>query len=229
MVAQDSKSVENPHFICHVALALEDTTVSSSDAAVNVAHMKPPHRSRGRMPIHAVGSVPLTAGERNSVGLFIGEVDQEQKAEQKRLELLGDLNILDKMLCGYVIRPHTDEVEIKSQDGTLMYRRFSCIGYVLEAYGEQGAGIILLDTREDSLPEVEEELLRLAYPPLEQMQNDPDYRARLASRGLDGAGPWRVVLPGYVLHALGRSENEIRRSAYRAATGDGAFPRRTTP
>lgn len=88
----------------------------------------------------------------------------------------------------YVVRP---AVERDRVSGRVVYKRFSCAGFVAEAYLE-GAGIQLVD--EAHLPPVElpfTEAVWGVYPP----------RLR-GIAGLVGDGPWPVLLPAYLLHAM---------------------------
>lgn len=75
-------------------------------------------------------------------------------------------------------------------------------------------------TDQDQLPPVSLQLLDAAYPGVEAR---PDLRARYK---LGGDGPWNVVLAGYVLNALDRPVDAIRREPYQPVPGDGFFPRK---
>ena len=75
----------------------------------------------------------------------------------------------------------------------------------------------LLAIDEETLPEVPRQTLEAAYP---VFLDNPDRRERL---GLQGDGPWRVVLAGYLLHALDRTGDEIRAEPYVAKSGDEFF------
>ena len=47
--------------------------------------------------------------------------------------------------------------------------------------------------------------------------------------GLAGAGPWPIVLAGYLLNAMMRLEAEIRDGPYRPQPGDEYYPARRVP
>ena len=86
-------------------------------------------------------------------------------------------------------------VPVESRDeitGRSRRHRFNCASFVAHCYRE-GAGIRLL-VDDAMLPEVDRALLERVWTP------------RIVhagrGRGLTGAGPWRVLLPGYVLNAL---------------------------
>jgi len=208
-----SDSSAKPRFVTHAALALDDTSGAVCGATLPVAHMKPPHVPHGRAKAHVFGTVPLTVDEQKIVSLFIEEVEEEREAGEKRSQRSG--------LFQYTVHPHCEEVT--ESDGTPIYRRFSCVGYVLGAYGE--AGVKPLDTEPENLPEVEEASMKMAYPELYQhLHRRPNARQGLSCVGLDGTGPWRVVLPGYLFHAMNRPQAEIRSAPYQAVEGNEVFP-----
>ena len=96
--------------------------------------------------------------------------------------------------------------------------RFSCAGFVLEAY--QRAGVKLIDT--DRVPLVALDEIKPAYPEFTQLLDRAEYRAAL---GLAGPGPWRVMLCGYLINSLSRDGASIRAQAYLVQPGDEKFPR----
>ena len=92
-----------------------------------------------------------------------------------------------------------DEKEVR------LFRRFSCVSFVLAAYLD-GADVDLLDSSDpESLPEVDLEVIAQAYG--ENLSRSERMRAEV---GLPGAGPWRILLAGYVCHAMNRSDESIR-------------------
>ena len=129
------------------------------------------------------------------------------------------MNMMQRVLSNnstrqYVIHPPWQDHRDRNT-GVVRYRRYSCAGFVLDAYEQ--IGIPLLETEEQSLPEVTSEAVEAAYPkPFE----NPGLLPRF---GLQGNGPWRVVLAGYVLHALDRSKADIREKPYPAQEGDEIF------
>jgi hypothetical protein len=96
------------------------------------------------------------------------------------------------------------------------YRRYSCAGFVLDAHLQ--VEIELVETDEASLPEVGRDEIGAAYPELARMDDQ-----RRTWLGIPGDGPWRVLLAGYVLHALNRPTDKIRSEPYRARPGDCRF------
>lgn len=93
-----------------------------------------------------------------------------------------------------------------NEDGTMVRcRRFSCSGFVERCYRD-GAGIPLV-VQEGQLPEVELDLILQVWGPAgaPSPQMLQAVRRRIAGWGLKGSGPWRVLLPGYLVHAMCRS------------------------
>jgi len=123
----------------------------------------------------------------------------------------------------YVICPHVENV--LRDDHTILYRRFSCVGFVLEAYRDAGISVLLTDLAPPPL--VGLDALKTQYPEFAKILDRPRERKKL---GIPGDGPWPVVLAGYVLNALARPEREIRTTPYLARAGDEFFPpRRPAP
>ena len=86
------------------------------------------------------------------------------------------------------------------------YRRFSCTGLAVECYLSVDIRLVNID----HLPPVDVETLIPAYG---SIVKDQRLRERLKI-GLDGSGPWPVLLPGYLFHSLARHESEIRTEPY---------------
>ncbi len=118
-----------------------------------------------------------------------------------------------------MIAPHIDPV--RAPDGTVICHRFSCAGLVIESYRE--IDIPLLHTDAESLPAVPLETLVRQYPDLESLLKNPRVRE---AYGIPGDGPWPVVLAGYVMNAMNRTEEEIRSTPHKAEAGDEFFPSR---
>lgn len=212
VVASDTDGV--PHFLRHAALAADGRHSVAAGDSVRVNHMGPPLERGKECRVDASGTAELNDDELNQIELFIDELHGEQQAQVQRRRTGGD------SFPDYIVHPHTDY----SPDGS--FRRFSCAGFVLEAYRD--AGIDLIDI--DAVPEVDLQMIYRAYPELERLESDPQLRqrARMRSRqelGLNGDGPWPVLLPGYVLHSLARNTGAIRGGPYSPNAGDECFPR----
>jgi len=209
VVAFDAKGAR--HFLQHTALAARDYQSVKAGDDVSVNHMGPPLERDGQSVVDVSGTDELNDDELNQIDLFIDELHGEQQAQMQRKGSKRD------MFPDYIVHPHTDY----SPDGS--FRRFSCTGYVVEAYAE--AGIDLIDI--GSVPPANLQTLTRAYPDLERL-------ARLRRRdgvpsrqdlGLEGEWPWPVLLPGYLLHSLARDTDAIREESYFPIAGDECFPR----
>jgi hypothetical protein len=207
IVGMDSDSVAG--FVRHVALsAIERSTHSRTDT-LSVTDMQPPltiEEDAEAIDVHA--SLPLTNDERQQVNLFIDELRREYESQA----IGGRAQYTIHPVC----RPE------HANDGTIRYYRYSCAGFVLAAYGSlSGAGITLLTEDENQLPPVALEVICTAYPDYAGQLRDLRWRTRY---NLPGDGPWPIILPGYIFHALNRDEAIIRSDPYCPQSGDECFP-----
>ncbi|MCL2623705.1 MAG: hypothetical protein FWD31_08580 [Planctomycetaceae bacterium] len=167
--------VEGKNFIDHVGLSSEDQSATYA-AMINWTHMAPPFRSGKDYCVHLAASFDLSEDEILQIGHFIETYDEETKPfPRERMQ--------------YVIYPAKKEPTKNNP-----CRRFSCAGFVIEAY--RFAGIILLDNL-DLLPKRDLEFIKLYYREVDCL--GPKLLSRL---GLDELGSWPVLLPGYVFHAF---------------------------
>jgi hypothetical protein len=206
IVGQDSAGATE--FIRHVGLAGEEKNPLGAPSAVPMVHMGP-SLSRGAVPepISIIGAAGLTVDEVLQIQVFVDE------------QLLGYEAAKAGRREQYVIAPHVKEPE--SHDGTIICRRYNCAGFVVEAY--RSVGIEFIQTAPSSLPPVELSTLTIQYPDMVRFLEKPKKREEF---GIPGDGPWPVVLAGYVVNALDRTEAEIRSRPYQPVLGDGFFPAR---
>ena len=203
VLGEDSTSL--PQFVCHVGLAIETHQQLCVGDQAAIRHMGP-LENPGSLQAHSVGSASLTVDEANQIQLYLDEIECEYAAAPQRPSLRQQ----------YVVHPHVKPWTAK--DGTVLWLRFSCVGLVIESYRE--ADIVLVT--EEGLESVGPDLLDAAYPRLAPIQKlSPSVRTSL---GIPGDGPWTVMLPGYVLHAQDRNEEDIRRTPYKPKGGDARFP-----
>jgi hypothetical protein len=118
----------------------------------------------------------------------------------------------------YTVHPPVAVVSMP-HTGVPRYWRFSCVGLVLECF-RVGAGIRLLDWEGAPTPLVDRATLEGCYPVFALVS------VAIAERlGVSGDGPWSIVLPGYVFHALNRPDADIRARPYvPASIAEAAFP-----
>lgn len=180
-------------FVKHVALLSEAVSLTA-DSEVDVWHMGPPIGG-GKMRAHLVADVGLTQDEKSAMRNWRAKVDKEKRPQVPFKQ--------------YVVHPPVRWE--RSEKGRRMYRRFSCVGYVIDCYANAG-----IDTVDDDaeLPEVDAATLAKAYPDLHRFERLPGsaqerfgYEGRKAL-GIAGEGPWRIALPGYIFHALQRATAE---------------------
>lgn len=194
-------------FVCHVGLAVDNHEIAEQTVLLaRMIEMCPPlivPQSNDQPEpesdrVDVVGSIELTAAECKQISVFIDETDTELASVSKVRQ--------------YTVHPHYLERR-RPQSA----RRFSCVGYVQKAY--EYADVDLVDI--SAIPLVDLRTILLAYPDSRtDLQN-----ARLREFvGLEGDGPWPVLLPGYIFHAMNRSPNECRATPYKPRIGDEYFP-----
>jgi len=190
------------HFVIHVGLLNVDSRSVEAGDEVNAAHMAPPLKQGGTIKTHVAGYVPLTEDEIKKIETWIKKTAGEYQ----------EYDVSTKVQ--YVIDPPWKD-EHDPNTGVRRYRRYSCVGFVLDAHHQVDIELLKID--KDALPDVFPQIINSAYPDVER-------HARLRSYwGLEGNGPWKVVLGGYVLHALNRPTDQIRREPYQAKEGDEQF------
>jgi hypothetical protein len=193
-------------FVKHVALLRYDEELRYARADVRVWHMGPPlvagERSNGSWEkdstciVHLIGVVELDGYDIEGIETWLADVDKEERPSPS-----GRFGVVPH----YKVDPPV--FWQKGEDGTRLYRRFSCAGFVLDCY--RYVGIDLIDeSSKDSIPEIELETVASAYGPHVRR---PWLREEL---GIPGGGPWRIILAGYLFHSLSRTNEEIRRSPH---------------
>lgn len=210
VLGTDATSPQSPRFLGHAGLAGDNAIVEVGSSSVSVTHMRPPLELSGNIRVDCVGSVGLTDDEQSCLDAFVAGIDLEYRAAMARAGTWG-------WRQQYIIHPHT--VGVEEPDGTETGRRFSCVGFVIEAYRD--AGIVLLNVDPDQLPRVTLDTLKMQYPSFAGLLVNSSFRDRM---GISGEGPWPVLLVGYLFHSLSRSREEILRQAYVAQPGDELFP-----
>lgn len=181
----------------HVGLAAEDLQLDAG-GLVRTYHMGPPLGIEPPAQFQATvhGSLSLSRDEQEGIDEWLAEI--APLASQ----------------CSYValpaarIRRDEDSEQIIGWD-------FSCAGFVAAAY-QAGADITLIE--QDELPLLDMATAHRIWGgglPLAVFK-------RIAPRiGLTGAGPWPVLVPSHILHALAKDRAGL---PYQPAMDDIAFP-----
>ena len=181
--------------VYHVGLLAEKVRVTTGQASVH--HMGPPMELPGQIDSHVAGWLDdLSDDERTGIDDWLAEV-------RTRL----DAGLL-RGFAAYVAAP---SVVRDTSTGRMIAVRYSCAGFVAEAYRE-GAGVTLV-VDDGVLPAAERDLL-------ERVWGVREVRAG-ARFGLEGLGPWRVLLPGYLLHAMRAGRTAL---PYSPSLADALFP-----
>jgi len=204
-------SATNRPFVVHAALLAKDQDLKG-ECRLPFFHMGPPIATGEDLDCHLIGQVELTNEEIEAIDDWVASISTQS----------SETTILP--FQQYVVVPHMKWVY--SEENRPLRQRFSCVGYVIEAYSS--AGIDLIET--ERLPEVDKEILKVAYPDfvqMEQIAQKPKGAAILAKTrgfqgledlGVPGDGPWRVALAGYLFHATDRYRNNAVRPAAFVAT-----------
>ena len=211
-----AKNGQQPDFLGHTGLA-RDAAAQRRDA-VPVYHMGPPLEVDGHMPADVVGSAGLSVGETARLRDFIARHAGEHAAAAQTFRNLRRqrtirelLELLPQLYCIY---PHAEP--FYEADDRYPRMRFSCAGFVFEAYRE--ARIPLFD--ESQLPPIDLARIKKAYPRFAKYLDDLDFRQKM---GLKSGDQWPVMLCGYLLQATNRENAAIRQGEYSPREGDENF------
>ncbi len=208
-LGQDALNVDS--FVCHIGLSIGNIECQEKqEVLAKMVEMCPPlivpHANEKPDPeldrVDVVGSIELTAAETKQIGVFIEETSKELESVPNKQQ--------------YTVQPH-----FRDRTGPDSARRYSCAGYVQKAY--EYADIDLVNMA--AIPDVELRTILPAYPDSREQLEHPRARAFV---GLKGDGPWPVLLPGYIFHAMNRPPLDCRTTPYKPQVGDEYFPRRET-
>jgi hypothetical protein len=206
-----AKSAGERDLFTHAMLCDEDNIRNDvvHGAVLRCVHMGPP-LTGSEASVHAVGRTDLTAVERRMIKSFTDSRFAERQAEEQRLKLLQKRK---ELRFEYVIFPAAVR-----PSATFPLWRFSCAGFVLQAY--RAARIELLG---EPLPQKSLDDLKQMYPQVAARLDDPETRRQL---GIAQGDSWPVLLVGYLLHAFNRDADAIRGAPVVPTHGDEYFPRR---
>ena len=204
VIGQDASGIGD---MKHVGMLSGDCRELLRDQEVFVFEMGPPLNlddSARKMIAHAVGFLDVPTDGFTDV--------------QKRIALwLAEIRTRG-VRCDYRVLPATQST-IDSETRRAQYQSFSCAGFVATCYRD-GAGVSLV-VDEAGLPEVERALTEQIWG-RQYMHCAKATRDKLMDRfGLSGPGPWQVLLPGYLLHALNQARSAL---PYTPGQPDWKFP-----
>lgn len=190
---------DRPDSVRHVGVLQEDARLVYDELA-KVAHMGPPLNLNDSIPAHLVS--------------WLGDLSRD---ERDSLEAwLSHIQTLSRVRFDYHVNPPYEDIH-DPVSGVMIRRRMNCCGFVMLCYRE-ALQLDLLDRTIDSLPLIDLTTLQECYPDLGLS------RRLLARLGLQGDGPWAVVMPGYLLHAFHRADHQIRQQPYLPRGTDIRFP-----
>ncbi|MBL4884581.1 MAG: hypothetical protein JKY95_08620 [Planctomycetaceae bacterium] len=210
VVGQDGKLRD---FIEHTGLAASAGSYDAKDKTP-IFDMGPPlhgNDNLSRMKISVVGVANLTDDEERKIKTFL----DRHAAEHAIFQKIGRKEILRLAPQMYCVYPHVSK--LREEDDRYPRMRFSCVGFVFEAYKK--ARIRLLE--KDTLPDLDMDLIRKAYRV--QARWIDQGKIKLEDLGFEGDGPWPVMLCGYLFHAFNRTSSEIRTEPYIPYLEDQSF------
>lgn len=194
-------------FVKHAAILKAETALTFGCDNILVWHIGPPlvagaktsvaAPEKGRKTnIHLVGFVHLDADDIEGIETWLSDVDKEDRPPGSSMS---------ELLAQYRVSPPIYWVQ--SENGTPLYRQYSCVGFVMDCYRSIGINLID-DSRNENLPEVTIDIVVAAYG---QIARKESFRNQF---GIPGPGPWRIVLAGYIFHSLNRDSDTIRQTPY---------------
>lgn len=191
------------NLVQHIGMSNEDRVAVKAGDAVCCAHMVPPLQD-SEFPVQVWGAAELSHDERRLIQTYLDSVRSEYHRNGVESDRLGQ----------YVAIPHM--MEVPDEMGRTLYRKYSCVGLVVETF--RSGEIDLIRTDEEDLPEVPKNVIEAVVPRLRGTRT-------IGKIGLDPAlEAWRVLMPGYVFHALARYTGGDRPAPYRPEEGDWIFP-----
>lgn len=175
---------EQTNAVNHVALIAIPTVLGGTQDPV-VTHMGPPFGDSELQNARLLAFVRLTEQQEMAISDWITDV---KTRIHPRLDYVGT----------------PSHALIPDENGRGLYWRFSCSGFVVRAYQEAGLNLV---AEEPALPLVGKALLHSVWQHVFSHMQPGPVRDRAVSFkmrqwGFTGEGPWRVLLPGYIFHAL---------------------------
>ncbi|MCC5877250.1 MAG: hypothetical protein JJU11_13595 [Candidatus Sumerlaeia bacterium] len=209
---------KNTRCVEHVGLSLEARTLGGQKSPLRVIDMAPPVAERDAgdsFPRHLVGTADLTSETDFEVVEMLENFVTSTRGKMEARSS-GRVFPLPEEFRVYVIHPHSIE-GYQDEDDEVHPARYSCAGYVYEGY--RRAGLRLLDV--GLLPNVTFNEVLIVDRRLALAQRKPELRKWV---GLEGDGPWPIMMPGYLMASLNRRAEEIRQTPYTPQPEDMRFP-----
>ena len=171
--------------ISHVGLTAEPCIVRKDDP-VPAIQMGPPLALSPPAMINnpsVLAWLPLSREEEEGLSAWLSDMSTRQQS------------------CHYVALPSEERIFDPTSNRVTGWS-FSCAGFVNAAYRD-GASVQLLMNEED-LPDLSFESIQEIWSHLyEQVgQNEIKFRKLMRRYGICGPGPWKILAPGFLVHAL---------------------------
>lgn len=185
----------NPEHVSHVAIGSTTRANIRHAERIRAVHMRPPLAEDGDMAAHVLGRLPLQGRERRNIREWLDD----------QLAAMASVSPIRQ----YHLRSVSSVDALTSAPSR---RRFSCATFV-QACFDEAIDVRLVD--EDRVPPASRETLTRVWGP---------ERVRMGRFvGLEGEGPWPILLPAHLLHALDR--DDPRATPYTPREDDWDFPR----
>lgn len=195
------------NYIRHAGLAGDGhASYNPSHAVLTIIDMQPPlQRGSGRKcDVH--GTAEVSDDESRRIAVFVDSIEGEYQAQGVRER------------C-YVAHPPA--APVRARDGTIRYTRFSCAGFVREAY--RRVGIELIEEPDTEFPRMSLEMLCNSYPDQAVALRNPRVRSLIGLESMP-AETLPILLPGHLINSLARHVSEIRSTPFSPRPGDECFP-----
>jgi hypothetical protein len=151
------------------------------------------------------------------------ELPQEAslKMEQWALDVLASQH---EVTIEYYVIPPARMAKSDIPGGPPTYRSFTCAGFVDQCYRDAARLQLIAD--ESLLPEIDLLTLLDVWTHLAGTLRDAKKREK---SGLSGNGPWRILMPAYLFHAIRHVDQYgLNAAPYQPVDGDWMFPPSTS-
>ena len=116
----------------------------------------------------------------------------------------------------HYIAPPTFKVEKDPVSDVEKHHWYSCVGFVTQCYESAAVDRVLTDPSQPGFPTVDKEAVKRTF-----LFGTLEFTEEIAEAiNLTGEGPWPIAMPGYVLQAFSRTDEEIRKQPYHPTADD---------